>query len=135
MQEMYRRNGAPEDYEFLCSQLLRVPGINMEEALRHSQGMINYIRAVEDYLYSIEVRAECLSSALEKENWEEIGILLHTICYLARYAGVLAFSKKAENLLEKYRDGDYKELRQQLPGFLMAYRNQQIVLGDIMKKQ
>lgn len=125
----------PEDYEFLCSQLLRVPGINMEEALRHSQGMINYIRAVEDYLYSIEVRAECLSSALEKENWEEIGILLHTICYLARYAGVLAFSKKAENLLEKYRDGDYKELRQQLPGFLMAYRNQQIVLGDIMKKQ
>ena len=124
----------PEDYEFLCSQLLRVPGINMEEALRHSQGMINYIQAVEDYLYSIEIRAEYLSRALEKENWEEIGILLHTIVYTSKHAGVLAFSKKAEDLSEKYRADNYIELRELLPGFLMAYRNQKIVLGEIMKK-
>lgn len=125
----------PEDYEFLCSQLLRVPGINMEEALRHSQGMINYIRAVEEYLYSIEIHAERFSKALEEGNWEEIGILLHTICYTSRYAGVLAFSKKAEDMYGKYRNGNYVELRQQLPGFLLAYRNQGIVLGEIVKKQ
>ncbi|MCR5591201.1 MAG: response regulator [Lachnospiraceae bacterium] len=86
----------PEDMQWIKE----TEGINVDEAIKNSGGISNFIYSLEMFLDTIEDNSKVIKDAYDSENIRLYTIKVHALKTSARIVGAMALSQLAEKLEE-----------------------------------
>ncbi len=113
---------------------LKAAGINTEDGLKHTSNKTGfYLEILGDYCAAQPDKLKALEDALEKEDWYNYRILIHSIKSTSKTIGAAKVAKPAEKLEEAASVGDGVYVKKRHPGFVQLYGEQVRLIGDCIK--
>lgn len=113
---------------------LKEAGINTEQGLKHTSNKTEfYLELLGDYCKAQPDKLKALQDVLEKEDWYNYRILIHSLKSTSRTIGATEVAKSAEKLEEAASVGDGVYVKRRHAGFVQRYEEQVRLIRDCIK--